>query len=120
MAKAKKIGERRTLTGTIDVVDNRGQQERALDVVNALHLAGFTQCYLKSVVMFSGGRMGGDGSKQVSFMSLLVVVDEKEIVGDRFAALSQVAIEHGCSLRLENLAHDGSMSRMALWAKDDV
>lgn len=116
MAKSNVVGKRKTLAGEIEVVDNRAQHERALDVLMAVHMAGFTNVFLKSMTMYIGGVE--TRTKQVSYVSLLVVVDEKDVSGERMAALSQVAIDHGCPLRLESLAHDGSYSRLALWVKD--
>lgn len=114
----KTVGTRKTLAGEIEVVDNRAQHERALDVLMAVHLAGFTNVFLKSVVMFNGGV--AMRTKQVEYVSLYVVVDEDEVVADRYDQLAEVAATFGCQLQLRSLKLDGSYSRLALWVRDAV
>jgi hypothetical protein len=108
----------KTLAGEIEHETDHEQHSRALALVEALHLQGFSSLWMESVKMFRGGLSEGEhADKQVQHEALRVVIDEREINGGRLLAIMEVAAQHDAMLVLADIRiGDGQQfSRVALW-----
>ena len=97
------------------LADTRKQQERALDVLNALHECDFRSLWLESVVMFRGEARSGE----VMHSHLRVVVESAELRSDQLNAIYQVAEEMNARVSLVQVQGVNGHSRISVYPRTE-
>ena len=108
----------------LEIADDSAQHQNALVILDELHRAGFSRCWMESVKMFSGGlaeRKDGVTPPQVQHHALRVILEDEELNADALATVLTIAENNAGRLSLARLRLNGQeFSRLAIWPSNKV
>lgn len=100
---------------------NREQNERAMEIADALHEAGFAGLWIDSTAIFSGGPMStkGQSRREVRHQYFSVVIDREEMGAEEMQKVYEIAEVHSAHVVLKMITAAGlRLSRIAIWPRN--